>query len=100
MQKQYDNKNRGALYFNDYKKEGDNKPNYTGPFNLNGVEGRMSAWLRTNDQGAKYMSLQWQSKAEIEAKKAAYSGERRPIQKSEPAPFDDEIPGFGNEKAF
>jgi hypothetical protein len=34
MAEKYDNKNRGALFLNDHKQEGDQRPNYTGKVEL------------------------------------------------------------------
>jgi hypothetical protein len=34
MSEKYDNKNRGALFLNDHKTDGDQRPNYTGKVEL------------------------------------------------------------------
>lgn len=50
--------NSGALFRNKDYEEGGNKPMYTGPCMVDGVEKRMAAWLNEKD-GVKYMSLQF-----------------------------------------
>ena len=52
----YDNTNSGALFKND--KEGNEKrPDYKGKLNVDGVEYRISSWLKTSASGMKFMSL-------------------------------------------
>lgn len=60
---EYDRNMTGVL-FNAMAKKGDNerKPDYTGSATVDGVEYRLSAWIRTAKQGSKiegqkYMSL-------------------------------------------
>lgn len=52
----YDNTNSGALFKND-KKASEKHPDYRGSINVNGVDFWLSAWLKTSQQGAKFMSL-------------------------------------------
>jgi uncharacterized protein (DUF736 family) len=52
----YDNTNSGALFKND-KKESEKHPDYRGSINVGGVDHWISAWLKTSQQGAKFMSL-------------------------------------------
>lgn len=56
MAEQYDNTNRGALFKND-RKESDSHPDYKGQINVDGVDCWLSAWLKTDKNGKKYMSL-------------------------------------------
>lgn len=58
---QYDDTNRGALFKND-RKEADNHPDYKGKINIDGVDYWLSAWIKTDKSGAKYMSLSPQRK--------------------------------------
>ena len=53
----YDNSNRGVLFKNDRKVEGDKKPEYTGSLNVDGVEFFLDAWLKVGKSGAKFMSV-------------------------------------------
>jgi len=42
---QYDNNNRGALFKND-KQGNEKRPDYKGDLNVEGVEYRVSAWIK------------------------------------------------------
>ena len=53
----FDNTNRGALFKNTRKEEGDRKPEYNGSLNIDGVEYFLDAWLKTSQAGAKFMSV-------------------------------------------
>lgn len=53
----FDNTNRGVLFKNDRKVEGDKKPEYTGSLNVDGVEFFLDAWLKIGKSGAKFMSV-------------------------------------------
>ena len=53
----YDNTNSGALFKNNTKEEGDNRPDMTGVVNVDGKEWRLSAWQNTSKSGMKYLSL-------------------------------------------
>jgi hypothetical protein len=53
--------NAGALFKND-KGDNQNRPDYRGPLQINGVEGELAAWLSESKNGQKYMSLKWQPK--------------------------------------
>ena len=52
----YDNTNRGTL-FKAKEKKSEKSPDYTGTINVNGVEMRLSAWLKESKAGMKYFSL-------------------------------------------
>ena len=54
---EYDNNNRGVLFKNDRKTEGDKKPEYTGSLNVDGVEFFLDAWLKVGKSGVKFMSV-------------------------------------------
>lgn len=56
MNKQYDNTNSGALFKNE-RKDTDKHPDYTGQINVAGHDYWLSAWLKTDRNGRKYMSL-------------------------------------------
>lgn len=52
----YDNTNRGTL-FKAKEKKSEKSPDYTGTINVNGVEMRLSGWLKESKAGMKYFSL-------------------------------------------
>tara|TARA_Y100001951_G_C11164499_1_gene196690 strand:+ start:286 stop:507 length:222 start_codon:yes stop_codon:yes gene_type:complete len=54
---EYDNENRGVLFPNKYKEDGDKKPNYTGSVDVQGEQWRLAAWENTSKNGVKYISL-------------------------------------------
>jgi len=60
MAQQYDNNNTFVLFKND---QGNNpkRPNYTGSANLDGIEFRLSGWIRESAKG-KFISGQVQLK--------------------------------------
>jgi len=54
---EYQTENRGVLFPNRYKEEGDNKPDYTGKVDVNGEEWRLAAWENTSKKGNSYLSV-------------------------------------------
>lgn len=66
----YDNTNSGALFKNSQKKK-DTHPDYQGTINVEGVEYRLAAWLKTSKKGDRYMSLavSLDEKKEVQARK-------------------------------
>lgn len=52
----YDNTNSGVLFKND-KEGNENRPDYKGKINVNGVDMDLAAWIKTSSAGNKYMSL-------------------------------------------
>lgn len=52
----FDNTNRGALFKND-RKEKDTHPDYKGSINVGGVDHWLDAWLKTDKNGKKFMSV-------------------------------------------
>jgi hypothetical protein len=57
----HDRTNSGALFKND-KQGVENRPDYRGKLNVNGTEFYISAWLKADRNGNKYMSLSVQPK--------------------------------------
>ncbi len=57
----YDNTNRGALFKAD-KQGNEKRPDYTGNLNVAGAELQISAWIKSSQDGKKYMSLSVQPK--------------------------------------
>ena len=89
MTMQYDDSNRGALFKND-KKTSDNHPDYKGQANVNGSDCWVSAWIKTDKTGKKYMSLSFQAKeAKQESPKPRTGGGSRPTRDEfvDDAPF-------------
>ena len=78
---EYDNTNSGALFKND-KKVTEKHPDYKGNVNADGTDYWLSAWLKTDKNGNKYMSLSLQPKNE-DAMPA------RPAPKKVEPPADD-----------
>lgn len=91
--------NSGSLFKNDYKKT-PAQPDYTGNAVFNGVEGKLSAWLKDSQRG-KFMSISFTPREEMgeraSAPKAASSQSKtmtkapvkREVIEDE---IDDEIP--------
>ena len=83
---EYDNTDRGALFRND-KKEADNHPDYKGSINVGGTDYWLSAWLKTSNAGAKYMSLSVKPKDAPAQKPAPKAPVRQAFDDSEDVPF-------------
>jgi uncharacterized protein (DUF736 family) len=49
--------NKGAIFKNANKKEGDKQPDYKGTVNVDGKEKAISLWLNTSKDGVKYFSV-------------------------------------------
>ena len=87
---EYDNSNRGVLFRNDRKTEGDKKPEYTGSLNVDGVEFFLDAWLKVGKSGAKFMSVSIKRK-DKQPDQQAPAPRQSPAPKAAPAGggFDD-----------
>ena len=48
-EQEYDNTNRGAMFVNSYKEDGDNRPDFRGQLDVEGVEYKIAGWKRTSD---------------------------------------------------
>lgn len=53
----YDNTNRGVMFVNDRKQEGDRKPDRTGTLNVEGVEYFVDGWIKQPQNGNPFLSL-------------------------------------------
>lgn len=82
----YDNTNRGGLWKN-ARKESDKHPDYTGNINVNGVEMWLSAWIKTDRKGGKFMSLAVKPKDGDAGTTGRGEFGRRPLDT-----LDDDIP--------
>lgn len=60
---QYDNNLRGALFKNN-KRTNEKQPEYTGNCEINGVEYRVSAWVKESQSGTKFFSMAYTPKEE------------------------------------
>lgn len=49
--------NTGAIFKNDYKKEGDKQPDYKGKINVDGKDKEIALWLSESKEGKKYFSV-------------------------------------------
>lgn len=49
--------NSGAIFRNNYKSEGDSKPDYKGKIDVDGKAKEIALWVRTDKNGAKYFSV-------------------------------------------
>ena len=67
MTQQYDNTNSGALFKNN-RKETEKHPDYTGSINVGGHDHWLSAWLKTDKNGNKFISLSVKRKDGTEAR--------------------------------
>lgn len=53
----YNNTNRGVMFVNDRKQEGDRKPDRTGTLNVEGVEYFVDGWIKQSQNGNSFLSL-------------------------------------------
>ena len=53
----YDNTNRCALFKNDGDRKRENGPDYSGNLNVGGQEFFLDAWIKTSQNGRKFMSV-------------------------------------------
>jgi uncharacterized protein (DUF736 family) len=56
--------NTGSLFKND-RKESDTHPDYKGSALINGVDHWLDAWINTDRNGSKYMSLKLKPKSDV-----------------------------------
>jgi len=63
---QYDNTNKGRLFNNNFKNK-DSQPDVRGDLNFEGVELKLSGWLRESKIGNQYISLSVERKEQDEA---------------------------------
>jgi hypothetical protein len=95
MAGQYDNTNRGALFLNKRKTQGDNRPDWTGKIDIDGQEFFISAWEKmSNRTGERYLSLARQTQDNNRPNGAAGGGAQQPRggKNDKPAFNDDDIP--------
>ena len=54
---EYDNTYSGVLFANNYKEEGDSRPDFVGSLDVNGAEYRLAGWKNTSKAGKRYISV-------------------------------------------
>ena len=75
----YDNTNSGALFKNNTKEEGDNRPDMTGVVDVEGKEYRVSAWSNSSKNGMKYLSLKVSEKQDGQQMQSQKNDEEMPF---------------------
>jgi|TARA_R100001530_G_scaffold62457_1_gene44937 uncharacterized protein (DUF736 family) len=60
----YDNTNSGVLFVNQYKEDGDSRPNFVGKLDVEGKEYRLAGWKNTSKAGKRYISVKVQEPQE------------------------------------
>jgi len=89
---QYDNTNSGALFKNNRKTE-EKHADYSGTLNVNGTDHWISAWLRTDKNGNKFMSLFVKRKDGTAARPDQAAKFKQAVKKNFPdADLDDSVP--------
>ena len=62
----YDNTNSGVLFVNQYKEDGDSRPDFVGKLDVEGKEYRLAGWKNTSKAGKRYISVKVQEPQEKE----------------------------------
>jgi len=81
---EYDDTNRGALFKNEGERKRENGPDYSGSLNVGGEDFFLDAWIKTSQNGRKFMSVSVKPKA---APKPAQKTARRPVDDMDDTPF-------------
>jgi hypothetical protein len=92
MDTTYDNKLSGALFKND---KGDNpkRPDYTGNYtHSDGVEFKVSAWIKEGKNGTKFMSFKMQEKETKPEPNKPTQSAHTPKQEYHATVTDDDLP--------
>jgi uncharacterized protein (DUF736 family) len=55
--KEYDNTNRGVLFVNTYKEDGDQRPDFTGSVDVEGTSYKLAGWKNSSKNGKRYISV-------------------------------------------
>ena len=66
---EYDNTNSGVLFANQYKEEGDSRPDFVGNVDVNGTEYRLAGWKNTSSKGKRYISVKVEESKQEDNKK-------------------------------
>ena len=54
---QYDNTNSGVLFANQYKEEGDSRPDFIGNVDVEDKEFRLAGWKNVSSKGKRYIAV-------------------------------------------
>ena len=81
----------GSIFKND-RKQSDNHPDYKGQALIGGVEYWVSAWLKTSNNGTKFMSFSYTPKDKQQSGSQRGGAEYEPVATEPGAGIDDEIP--------
>ena len=60
----YDNTNSGVLFVNQYKEDGNSRPDFVGKLDVEGKEYRLAGWKNTSKAGKRYISVKVQEPQE------------------------------------
>jgi len=88
---QYDNTNRGSLFKNN-RKENEKHADYNGSINVDGHDFWLNAWLKTDRNGNKFMSLSVKRKDGTAARPEAKSFVKEAKRHFPDAKLDDDVP--------
>jgi|TARA_X000001388_G_scaffold77612_1_gene79468 uncharacterized protein (DUF736 family) len=54
---EYDNTNSGVLFANQYKEQGDSRPDFVGNINVDGNQFKLAGWKNVSQGGKRYISV-------------------------------------------
>ena len=66
---QYDNTNSGVLFANQYKEEGDSRPDFIGNVDVEGKEFRLAGWKNVSSKGKRYIAVKVEEPKQEDDKK-------------------------------
>jgi len=66
---QYDNTNSGVLFANQYKEEGDSRPDFIGNIDVEGKEFRLAGWKNVSSKGKRYIAVKVEEPKQEDDKK-------------------------------
>jgi len=92
----YDNTNKGALFKNG-RKEQDTHADYNGNINVDGHDYWINAWLKTDKNGNKFMSLSVKRKDGTSARPDQGQEMKAAVKRNFP---DAKVPGLDDEIPF
>ena len=67
----YDNTNKGVLFPNQYKEEGDSRPDFIGNVDVEGKEFRLAGWKNVSSKGKRYIAVKVEEPKQEDANKPA-----------------------------
>lgn len=91
MSREYDNRNRGAIFRNDKEGGNPNWPDYRGSINVDGKDFWLDAWIKESKKdGKKYMSLSIKPKLSSDKGSVPTGGRNDPRPQQDD--LDDDVP--------